>query len=131
VARRPGNAGDDERRRAGRGGIFGAVGNGVIGAGDQVIKRLAGIWAPLRHGLADEGQGRHQHACTPAVELLGDPERGKVLAQIAHKEPVPPRKINKLVPVDLKTICLKALDKEERRSRRGGHITRSSSRWQN
>jgi hypothetical protein len=38
--------------------------------------------------------------------------RDQVLAQILHKEPVPPRKVNRRVPVDLETICLKCLEKD-------------------
>jgi serine/threonine protein kinase len=39
-------------------------------------------------------------------------QRDQVLAQIMHKEPRPPRKINSKVPVDLETICLKAMEKD-------------------
>jgi serine/threonine protein kinase/tetratricopeptide (TPR) repeat protein len=38
--------------------------------------------------------------------------RDQVLAQILQKDPVPPRKIDKKVPVDLETICLKAMEKD-------------------
>jgi serine/threonine protein kinase len=38
--------------------------------------------------------------------------REQVIAQIIHKEPRPPRKVDKKVPVDLETICLKAMDKD-------------------
>jgi serine/threonine protein kinase len=38
--------------------------------------------------------------------------RDQVLAQILHKEPLPPRRLNRKVPVDLETICLKAMDKD-------------------
>src|SRR5262245_12933848 len=38
--------------------------------------------------------------------------RDEVLAQILHKEPVPPRRLNRKVPVDLETICLKCLEKD-------------------
>jgi dienelactone hydrolase len=38
--------------------------------------------------------------------------RDEVLAQILHKEPVPPRRLNKKVPADLETICLKCLEKD-------------------
>ena len=38
--------------------------------------------------------------------------RDQVIAQIMHKEPRPPRKVNRRVPVDLETICLKALEKD-------------------
>jgi serine/threonine protein kinase len=45
--------------------------------------------------------------------------RDQVLAQILQKEPRPPRKVNKKVPVDLETICLKALDKDPDRRYQG------------
>jgi len=38
--------------------------------------------------------------------------RDQILAQIVHKEPRPPRRINRKVPIDLETICLKALEKD-------------------
>lgn len=38
--------------------------------------------------------------------------REQVISQILHNEPTPPRAINRLVPRDLDTICLKALEKE-------------------
>jgi serine/threonine protein kinase len=43
--------------------------------------------------------------------FAGD-RRDQVLAQILHKDPVPPRRVNRRVPVDLETICLKALEKD-------------------
>ena len=42
--------------------------------------------------------------------FVGD-SREKVLAQISSNEPVAPRRLNKRVPRDLQTICLKALEK--------------------
>ena len=48
--------------------------------------------------------------------LAGErPFRGKrdaVLYQVLHSAPTPPRSLNKKVPVDLETICLKCLSKE-------------------
>lgn len=38
--------------------------------------------------------------------------RDQVIAQVLHKEPAAPRRINAKVPVDLETICLKAMDKD-------------------
>src|SRR5262249_27350510 len=38
--------------------------------------------------------------------------RDQVLAQILHKEPKPPRKVNRQIPIDLETICLKAMEKD-------------------
>ncbi len=39
--------------------------------------------------------------------------RDEVLACIAHEEPVSPRRLNKRIPSDLETICLKAMDKDQ------------------
>ncbi|HLJ95913.1 MAG TPA: protein kinase [Gemmataceae bacterium] len=47
-------------------------------------------------------------------------QRDQILAQILHKEPPPPRKVNPKVPVDLETICLKALDKDPDRRYQSG-----------
>ncbi|RMF94217.1 MAG: serine/threonine protein kinase, partial [Planctomycetota bacterium] len=48
--------------------------------------------------------------------LTGDkPFRGTprmLLVQLAREEPVPPRRLNGRVPVDLETVCLKCLEKE-------------------
>ena len=58
--------------------------------------------------------------------------RDQVLAQIIHKEPQPPRKINKKVPVDLETICLKALDKDpDRRYQTAGQMAEDLRRYVN
>jgi tetratricopeptide (TPR) repeat protein len=38
--------------------------------------------------------------------------RDQVLAQILHKEPKPPRSVDRKVPVDLETICQKAMEKD-------------------
>lgn len=38
--------------------------------------------------------------------------REQILAQILHKEPRRPRRINRAIPSDLETICLKALEKD-------------------
>jgi hypothetical protein len=41
--------------------------------------------------------------------------RAEVLAQVLHKDPVPPRRVNPRVPRDLETICLKAMEKSPAR----------------
>ena len=38
--------------------------------------------------------------------------RDQGVAQIIHKEPIAPRKVNRKVPQDLETICLKAMEKD-------------------
>lgn len=49
-------------------------------------------------------------ALTGEAPFRGTPAR--VLDQVLHEEPRPPRRLNEAVPRDLETICLKALAKE-------------------
>src|SRR5215470_11808076 len=59
-------------------------------------------------------------------------QRDQVLAQIVHKEPRPPRKVNPRVPVDLETICLKALEKDpDRRYQTAGAMADDLRRYVN
>jgi hypothetical protein len=67
---------------------------------------------------------------------LQPPFRGQsseqVLAQIVQKEPQPPRKLNKKVPVDLETICLKALEKDpDSRYQTAGQMAEDLRRFAN
>jgi serine/threonine protein kinase/tetratricopeptide (TPR) repeat protein len=58
--------------------------------------------------------------------------RDQVLAQILHKEPKAPRKVNPRVPVDLETICLKAMEKDpDRRYRTAGALADDLRRYVN
>lgn len=41
--------------------------------------------------------------------------RDQILTQVMQSDPRPPRKVNPKVPVDLETICLKAMDKDPNR----------------
>jgi tetratricopeptide (TPR) repeat protein len=38
--------------------------------------------------------------------------RDQLLAMVVQKDPVPPRRVNPKVPVDLETVCLKAMEKD-------------------
>ena len=50
-------------------------------------------------------------------------QRDQVIGQILHKDPVPPRRNNRRIPVDLETICLKALEKDpDRRYQTAGQM---------
>ena len=55
-------------------------------------------------------------------------QRDQLLAQIIQKDPTPPRRVNGKVPVDLETICLKAMDKDpdRRYQTAGAHGGRSA-----
>src|SRR5262249_39777511 len=58
--------------------------------------------------------------------------RDQLLAQSLHKEPMQPRKLNKQVPRDLETICLKALDKDpDRRYQTSGAMADDLRRFVN
>jgi serine/threonine protein kinase len=56
--------------------------------------------------------------------------REQVLAQILHKDPRAPRKVNPKVPVDLETICQKALEKDpDRRYQTAGAMAEDLRRY--
>ena len=56
--------------------------------------------------------------------------RDQLIAQIMHKEPRPPRKVNRRVPVDLETICLKCVEKDpDRRYQTGKEMADDLRRY--
>lgn len=56
--------------------------------------------------------------------------REQILARITSEEPVPPRRISPSVPVELETICLRALEKEpDRRHRTAGELAEDLRRF--
>jgi tetratricopeptide (TPR) repeat protein len=58
--------------------------------------------------------------------------RDQVIAQVLHKEPPAPRRLNPKVPVDLETICLKAMDKDpDRRYQTAGAMADDLRRYVN
>jgi tetratricopeptide (TPR) repeat protein len=58
--------------------------------------------------------------------------RDQLLAQVLHKEPKAPRRVNRKVPVDLETICLKAIDKDpDRRYQTAGELAADLRRYVN
>jgi hypothetical protein len=59
-------------------------------------------------------------------------QRDQILSQIIHKEPRPPRRINKNIPRDLETISLKALEKDpDRRYQSAGAMAEDLRRYVN
>jgi serine/threonine protein kinase/formylglycine-generating enzyme required for sulfatase activity/cephalosporin-C deacetylase-like acetyl esterase len=57
-------------------------------------------------------------------------QRDQILAQIIQKEPKPPRQVNKKVPVDLDTICMKCLEKDpDRRYRTAAELAEDLRRY--
>lgn len=58
--------------------------------------------------------------------------RDQVIGQIIHKEPAPPRQWNRRVPIDLQTICLKAMDKDpDRRYQSAQNLAEDLRRYVN
>jgi serine/threonine protein kinase len=58
--------------------------------------------------------------------------RDQVISQILHKEPKPPRALERKIPPDLETICLKAMDKDpDRRYRTAGAFAEDLRRYVN
>jgi tetratricopeptide (TPR) repeat protein len=56
--------------------------------------------------------------------------REQLLAQILQKDPPPPRRVNPRIPVDLETICLKAMDKDpDRRYQTAGQMAEDLRRF--
>jgi serine/threonine protein kinase len=68
--------------------------------------------APLDHrtDIYSLGASLYQ-LLTLEPPFLGN-RRDQVIGQIMHKEPRRPRAINRKIPVDLETICLKAMEKD-------------------
>jgi len=58
--------------------------------------------------------------------------RDQMIAQIMHKEPRLPRALNRQIPVDLETICLKAMEKDpDRRYQTAGALAEDLRRYLN
>ncbi|MFO7905133.1 MAG: protein kinase domain-containing protein [Planctomycetota bacterium] len=57
-------------------------------------------------------------------------QREQVIAQVLQKDAKPPRKLNKRLPVDLQTICLKAMEKDpDRRYQTAAHMAEDLRRY--
>jgi serine/threonine protein kinase len=56
--------------------------------------------------------------------------RDQVIAQILHKDPTPPRRVDRRIPLDLETICLKGLEKDpDRRYQAAGAMAEDLRRY--
>ena len=76
--------------------------------------------------------GRRSTSSLRCSRLSPREQRDQLLAQVIQKEPPPPRKVNAKVPVDLETICLKAMDKDpDRRYQTAGQMADDLRRYVN
>ncbi|KAF0161674.1 MAG: WD40 repeat-containing protein, partial [Caulobacteraceae bacterium] len=68
--------------------------------------------------------------------LTGEPpfrgSRSRVVYQVVHEEPTPPRRLHSAIPVDLEVICLRAMTKEPaRRYSSAAHLAADLARFLN
>jgi tetratricopeptide (TPR) repeat protein len=88
--------------------------------------------APLDHRTDIYSLGATLYELLTLQPPFPGQRRDQVIAQIIHKEPKPPRKLNRKVPLDLETICLKAIEKDpDRRYQAAGQLAQDLRRFVN
>jgi tetratricopeptide (TPR) repeat protein len=88
--------------------------------------------APLDHRTDIYSLGAALYELLTLQPPFAAQRRDQVIAQIIHKEPKAPRQVNRKVPVDLETICLKAMDKDpDRRYQTGKDMADDLRRYVN
>jgi len=88
--------------------------------------------APLDHRTDIYSLGATLYECLTLEPPFPGERRDQVLAQILHKDPRPPRRMNRKIPLDLETICLKAMEKDpDRRYSSAGKMAEDLRRFLN
>jgi tetratricopeptide (TPR) repeat protein len=86
-------------------------------------EQIAAGRAPLDHRTDIYSLGATLYELLTLEPPFPGERREQVIAQIIGKDPAPLRRINRKVPVDLETICLKAMEKDpDRRYQTAGQM---------
>jgi len=95
-------------------------------------EQVAAGRAPLDHRTDIYSLGATLYELLTFQPPFPGERRDQVLAQIIGEDPAPPRRGNRTVPVDLETICLKALEKDpDRRYQTAGQMAADLRRYLN
>jgi serine/threonine protein kinase len=95
-------------------------------------EQIAAGGAPPNHRTDVYSLGATLYELLTLQPAFPGERREQVLAQIVDKAPASPRRRNRKVPVDLETICLKALEKDpDRRYQTAGQMAEDLRRYVN
>jgi tetratricopeptide (TPR) repeat protein len=95
-------------------------------------EQIAAGRAPLDHRTDIYSLGATLYEALTLQPPFRGERRDQIIAQILHKEPKTPRAIDGKIPLDLETICLKAMDKDpDRRYRTAGALAEDLRRYVN
>ena len=93
-------------------------------------EQIAAGRAPLDHRTDIYSLGATLYETLTLRPPFQGERRDQIIGQILHKEPKPPRAIDRKIPPDLETICLKAMDKDpDRRYRTAGAMAEDLDRY--
>jgi tetratricopeptide (TPR) repeat protein len=95
-------------------------------------EQIAAGRAPLDHRTDIYSLGATLYELLTLQPPFPGARRDQVIAQIIGKEPKPPRSLNRRIPPDLETICLKMMEKDpDKRYQTGGGVAEDLRRYVN